>query len=153
MKKLMRRKVKMMNDIVERLKDVSLINTYKLHDLLNTVLEIQYLNFPNNEIKYDPEKAMFFSNIDERHALVVVRDMNIFAVVARVIKDSDTTIAQCVLSISGMFDEKYDRLDPALKMKVCQYFTAIGGIDVSNLMTGPAPVPEENVSTEETSET
>lgn len=143
----------MMNDIVERLKDASLINTYKVHDLLNTVLEIQYVNFPTNEIKYDPEKVTFFSDIDEHHTLVVVRDMNIFAVVVRVIRDNDTTVAQCILSINGMFDEKYDRLDPVLKMKICQYFTAIGGIDVSNLMTGPAPEPEENVSAEESSET
>ena len=94
-----------MTDIIKQLNAISMTNTYKLHDLLDKVLSIQFVNFPENEIKFDQERVAFVSQIDE-HVLVVQRDMNTFTVISRVVKDNDI-LAECVISVDGQFNEKY----------------------------------------------
>ena len=136
----------MADNIVKQLNDISVTNTYKLHDLLDKVLGIQFVIFPGNEIKFDQDRVAFVSTVGE-YTLVVQRDMNTFTVVARVIKDN-LIMAECVVSVVGDFNEKYGRMDAEMKGKVSTWFTEIGAIDVNILATGPAPEPEENVSEE-----
>lgn len=123
-----------MTDIIKQLNDVSVINTYKVHDLLDKVLGIQYLNFPENEIKFDQERIAFVSQIGENN-IIIQRDMNTFTVVSRVVKGNDI-LAECVISVDGGFNERYARMDPELKKKVSAWFTEIGVIDVNALITG-----------------
>ena len=137
-----------MTDIIKQLNDVSVINTYKVHDLLDRVLHIQYVNFPENDIKFDQERIAFISQIDE-NAIIVQRDMNTFTVVSRVVKDNDI-LAECVISVDGGFNEKYSRMDPELKKKVSAWFTEIGVIDVKTLITSEPAEAEEPVAEPET---
>ena len=129
-----------MTDIIKQLNDVSVINTYKVHDLLDKVLGIQYVNFPENEIKFDQERIAFVSQIGE-NTIIVQRDMNTFTVVSRVVKGNDI-LAECVISVDGGFNEKYARMDPELKKKVSAWFTEIGIIDVNTLITSEPPEAE-----------
>lgn len=135
-----------MTDIIKQLNDVSVINTYKIHDLLDRVLHIQYVNFPENEIKFDQERIAFVSQIGE-NTIIVQRDMNTFTVVSRVVKGNDI-LAECVISVDGVFNEKYSRMDPELKKKVSAWFTEIGVIDVNTLIAGEPPEAEENIPDE-----
>ena len=133
-----------MTDIIKQLNAISMTNTYKLHDLLDKVLSIQFVNFPENEIKFDQERVAFVSQIDE-HVLVVQRDMNTFTVISRVVKNNDI-LAECVISVDGQFNEKYGRMDPELKKKVSAWFTEIGVIDVKTLESSEPAEAEENIS-------
>ena len=133
-----------MTDIIKQLNAISMTNTYKLHDLLDKVLSIQFVNFPENEIKFDQERVAFVSQVDE-HVLVVQRDMNTFTVISRVVKDNDI-LAECVISVDGQFNEKYGRMDPELKKKVSTWFTEIGVIDVKTLESSEPDEAEENIS-------
>lgn len=135
-----------MTDIIKQLNDVSVINTYKIHDLLDRILHIQYVNFSENEIKFDQERIAFVSQIGE-NTIIVQRDMNTFTVVSRVVKGNDI-LAECVISIDGVFNEKYARMDPELKKKVSAWFTEIGVIDVKTLITGEPAEAEENIPDE-----
>ena len=135
-----------MTDIIKQLNDVSVINTYKVHDLLDRILHIQYVNFSENEIKFDQERIAFVSQIGE-NTIIVQRDMNTFTVVSRVVKDNDI-LAECVISVDGVFNEKYARMDPELKKKVSAWFTEIGVIDVKTLITGEPAEAEENIPDE-----
>lgn len=135
-----------MTDIIKQLNDVSVINTYKVHDLLDRILHIQYVNFSENEIKFDQERIAFVSQIGE-NTIIVQRDMNTFTVVSRVVKGNDI-LAECVISVDGVFNEKYARMDPELKKKVSAWFTEIGVIDVKTLITGEPPEAEENIPDE-----
>jgi hypothetical protein len=137
-----------MTDIIKQLNDVSVINTYKIHDLLDRVLHIQYVNFPENEIKFDQERIAFVSQIGE-NTIIVQRDMNTFTIVSRVVKGNDI-LAECVVSVDGGFNEKYSRMDPELKKKVSAWFTEIGVIDVNTLIAGEPPEAEEPVAEPET---
>jgi hypothetical protein len=139
-----------MTDIIKQLNDVSVINTYKVHDLLDKVLGIQYVNFPENEIKFDQERIAFVSQIGENN-IIVQRDMNTFTVVSRVVKGNDI-LAECVISVDGGFNEKYARMDPELKKKVSAWFTEIGIIDVNTLITGE-PAEAETAEPEAEPET
>lgn len=139
-----------MTDIIKQLNDVSVINTYKVHDLLDKVLGIQYVNFPENEIKFDQERIAFVSQIGE-DTIIVQRDMNTFTVVSRVVKGNDI-LAECVVSVDGGFNEKYARMDPELKKKVSTWFTEIGVIDVNTLITGE-PAEAETAEPEAEPET
>lgn len=135
-----------MTDIIKQLNDVSVINTYKVHDLLDRILHIQYVNFSESEIKFDQERIAFVSQIGE-NTIIVQRDMNTFTVVSRVVKGNDI-LAECVISVDGVFNEKYARMDPELKKKVSAWFTEIGVIDVKTLITGEPPEAEENIPDE-----
>jgi len=135
-----------MTDIIKQINDVSVTNTYKVHDLLDRVLHIQYMNFPENEIKFDQERIAFVSQIGE-NTIIVQRDMNTFTVVSRVVKDNDI-LAECVISVDGGFNEKYVRMDPDLKKKVSVWFTEIGVIDVNTLITSEPGESEENIPDE-----
>lgn len=135
-----------MTDIIKQLNDVSVINTCKVHDLLDRILHIQYMNFPENEIKFDQERIAFVSQIGE-DAIIVQRDMNTFTVVSRVVKDNDI-LAECVVSVDGGFNEKYARMDPELKKKVSAWFTEIGVIDVKTLITDEPAEAEKNIPDE-----
>lgn len=133
-----------MTDIIKQLNAISMTNTYKLHDLLDKVLSIQFVNFPENEIKFDQERVAFVSQIGE-DAIIVQRDMNTFTVVSRVVKGNDI-LAECVISVDGGFNEKYGRMDPELKKKVSTWFTEIGIIDVKTLESSEPDEAEENIS-------
>lgn len=137
-----------MNDLIKQLNDISVVNTYKSHDLLERVLNIEGVNFPTNDINFDQERVAFVCNVGDS-AIVVQRDLNSFTVVARVAKGNDV-VAECVISVMGEFNERYtNRIDSDLKAKVSAWFTEIGKINVQDLMTGEPAAPEENVEASE----
>lgn len=131
-----------MTNIIKQLNDISVSNTYKLHDLLDRVLEIQSINFPNNEIKFDQERVAFVSQVNG-YSIIVLRDMNTFTVVSRVVKD-DAIAAECVVSVVGDFNERYARMDAEIKTKTSTWFTEIGNIDTSILKDYDEDTPSEN---------
>jgi hypothetical protein len=140
-----------MNDLIKQLNDISVANTYKSHDLLERVLNIESVNFPTNDINFDQERVAFVCNVDD-FAIVVQRDLNSFTVVARVAKGNDV-VAECVINIMGEFNERYtNRIDSDLKAKVSAWFTEIGKINVQELITGEPPEAEPNVPDEEAPE-
>lgn len=132
-----------MNDIVSKINDISVRNTWKTHDLLDRVLEAQAVNFPTNEIKFDGDHVAFITDIDE-YKLVVIRDLNAFVVAARVVKDGNV-VAECTVAVDGKFNETYGRIQNIdIKHKISDWFTAIGGIDTTHLQ-GQYIGSEENV--------
>lgn len=140
-----------MNNIVSKINDISVTNTWKTHDLLDRVLEAEAINFPTNEIKFDGEHVAFVTDIDE-YRLVVIRDLNAFVVAARAVKDGNV-VAECTVTVDGQFNETYGRIQNIdIKHKISDWFTAIGGIDTTHLQ-GQYIGSEENVpDTDETAE-
>ena len=121
-----------MNDIVSKINDISVTNTWKTHDLLDHVLEAEAINFPTNEIKFDGDHVAFVTDIDE-YKLVVIRDLNAFVVAARAVKDGNV-VAECTVAIDGKFNETYGRIQNIdIKHKISDWFTAIGNIDTVHL--------------------
>lgn len=135
-----------MTDIVKQLNDISVANTYRLHDLLDKVLGIQFTVFPTSEIKFDQDRIVFVSEVDGYNC-IVQRDMNTFTVVARVVKGNDI-VAECVVSVVGEFNEKFGRMDSELKSKVVAWFDTIGEIDTAGLINGTEPEAEQNEAAE-----
>ena len=132
-----------MNDIVSKINDISVTNTWKTHDLLDRVLEAEAINFPTNEIKFDGDHVAFITDIDE-YKLVVIRDLNAFVVAARAVKDGNV-VAECTVAIDGKFNETYGRIQNIdIKHKISDWFTAIGNIDTVHLQ-GQYIGSEENV--------
>jgi hypothetical protein len=132
-----------MNDIVSRINDISVTNTWKTHDLLNRVLEAEAINFPTNEIKFDGDHVAFVTDIDE-YRLVVIRDLNAFVVAARAVKNGNV-VAECTVTVDGQFNETYGRIQNIdIKHKISDWFTAIGNIDTTHLQ-GQYIGSEENV--------
>jgi hypothetical protein len=132
-----------MNDIVSRINDISVTNTWKTHDLLDRVLEAEAINFPTNEIKFDGDHVAFVTDIDE-YKLVVIRDLNAFVVAARAVKNGNV-VAECTVTIDGQFNETYGRIQNIdIKHKISDWFTAIGNIDTTHLQ-GQYIGSEENV--------
>ena len=132
-----------MNDIVSKINDISVTNTWKTHDLLDRVLEAEAINFPTNEIKFDGDHVAFVTNIDE-YRLVVIRDLNAFVVAARAVKDGNV-VAECTVTVDGQFNETYGRIQNIdIKHKISDWFTAIGSIDTTHLQ-GQYIGSEENV--------
>jgi hypothetical protein len=133
----------MMNDIVSKINDISVRNTWKTHDLLNRVLEAEAINFPTNEIKFDGDHAAFITDVGE-YKLVVVRDLNAFVVAARAVKYGNV-VAECTVAVDGKFNETYGRIQNVdIKHKISDWFTAIGNIDTTYLQ-GQYIGSEENV--------
>lgn len=132
-----------MNDIVSKINDISVTNTWKTHDLLDRVLEAEAINFPTNEIKFDGDHVAFVTDIDE-YRLVVIRDLNAFVVAARAVKNGNV-VAECTVTIDGQFNETYGRIQNIdIKHKISDWFTAIGSIDTTHLQ-GQYIGSEENV--------
>jgi hypothetical protein len=132
-----------MNDIVSKINDISVTNTWKTHDLLDRVLEAEAINFPTNEIKFDGDHVAFVTDIDE-YKLVVIRDLNAFVVAARAVKNGNV-VAECTVTIDGQFNETYGRIQNIdIKHKISDWFTAIGNIDTTHLQ-GQYIGSEENV--------
>jgi hypothetical protein len=132
-----------MNDIVSRINDISVTNTWKTHDLLDRVLEAEAINFPTNEIKFDGDHVAFVTDIDE-YKLVVIRDLNAFVVAARAVKNGNV-VAECTVTIDGQFNETYGSIQNIdIKHKISDWFTAIGNIDTTHLQ-GQYIGSEENV--------
>jgi hypothetical protein len=132
-----------MNDIVSKINDISVTNTWKTHDLLDRVLEAEAINFPTNEIKFDGDHVAFITDIDE-YKLVVIRDLNAFVVAARAVKDG-AVVAECTVTVDGQFNETYGRIQNIdIKHKISDWFTAIGNIDTVHLQ-GQYIGSEENV--------
>ena len=132
-----------MNDIVSKINDISVTNTWKTHDLLDRVLEAEAISFPTNEIKFDGDHVAFITDIDE-YKLVVIRDLNAFVVAARAVKDGNV-VAECTVAIDGKFNETYGRIQNIdIKHKISDWFTAIGNIDTVHLQ-GQYIGSEENV--------
>jgi hypothetical protein len=133
-----------MNDIVSRINDISVTNTWKTHDLLDRVLEAEAINFPTNEIKFDGDHVAFVTDIDE-YRLVVIRDLNAFVVAARAVKNGNV-VAECTVTVDGQFNETYGRIQNIdIKHKISDWFTAIGNIDTTHLQ-GQYIGSEENVT-------
>lgn len=135
-----------MTDIIKQLNAISMTNTYKLHDLLDNVLGIEFMTFPESEIKFDADHVSFTSQIGEYRA-IVQRDMNAFTVVTRIVKDSDI-VAECVISVDGQFNEKYARMNAEIKNRVSAWFTAIGEIDVTTLQSSEPDEAESEAPAE-----
>ena len=136
-----------MTELLKNINDVSVANTYKTHDLLDRVLTLENLQFPTNEIKFDNEHVTFVTTVDE-YTLLTQRDLNNFVVVARVAKGNDV-LAECTIDILGQFNERYARIsDVEFKNKISSWFTEIGNIDITQLVSGEPAAAEENVSEE-----
>jgi len=139
-----------MTDIVKQLNDISVANTYRIHDLLDKVLGIQFTVVPTNEIKFEQDRIAFVSEVNGYNC-IVQRDMNTFTVVARVVRGNDI-VAECVVSVVGEFNEKFGRMDPEIKSKVVAWFDAIGEINVAELSNGTEPEAEQNEAAEPVAE-
>ena len=136
-----------MTELLKNINDVSVANTYRAHDLLDRVLTLENLQFPTNEIKFDNERVTFVTTVDE-YTLLTQRDLNNFVVVARVVKGNDV-LAECTIDILGQFNERYARIsDVEFKNKISAWFTEIGNIDITQLVSGEPAAAEENVSEE-----
>lgn len=139
-----------MTDIVKQLNDISVANTYRIHDLLDRVLGIQFTVFPTSEIKFDQDRIAFVSEVNGYNC-IVQRDMNTFTVVARVVRGNDI-VAECVVSVVGDFNEKFGRMESEIKSKVVAWFDAIGEINVAELINGTEPEAEQNEAAEPVAE-
>ena len=62
-----------MATVLEQLRDISVANTYRLHDLLDRVLGMELMTFPEMEIKFDPDHVVFTSTIDDYQIFIIER--------------------------------------------------------------------------------
>lgn len=135
-----------MNSIVSRINGICVENTYKLHDLVDQTLMLLNDGIPGIEIKFNPDNGAFVARIDE-YLAVIVRDMNTYTMSVKILTEGDVIVAECDVTTDGMFNEKYSRMNAATKIKVVNWFNAIGEIDCARLITEePAemePVVEE----------
>ena len=123
-----------MATVLEQLRDISVANTYRLHDLLDRVLGMELMTFPEMEIKFDPDHVVFASTIDD-YQILVQRNMNMFTVDVNVIDNNNERVAACTINIEGKFNESYSRMKPDVKTKISEWFTNIGNnIDVEALI-------------------
>ena len=125
-----------MNDFVKRINDISVANMYKLHDILEQSLVRMSEIWPNIEIRFNQDNGTFVTKIDD-YFVVVIRDMNTFTLNVKIIADGDVTVAECSLSTTGVFNEKYSRMPSSTKASIFAWFNRISEIDCNILTTGP----------------
>lgn len=151
-----------MTPIIKQLNSISVENTYKTHDLLDKVLGSIYEIYQEDEIRFNQQNITFEYKINDKHTFVIVRDLNTFSVVSRVVTGNDI-VGECVIDIAGSYSRKFGDIDPETKVLVSRVFALIANIDTSNLMSmdtaeeaaepdGESPAEPENVEAEIVSE-
>lgn len=123
-----------MNNVVKYIYKSNIKKVETLYKILDKVLELQNLVFPGNDVQCDMKNTIFITNVDEYKVTIHI-DMNAFSVISRISNKYDVVLAECVLTIDGMFEEKYTRIKRSLKNKVVEWFTSIGDIDLVELIT------------------
>jgi len=129
----MKGKMNNMNNVVKYIYKSNIKKTETLYKLLDKVLELQNLAFPGNDVQCDIKNIIFITDIDEYKVTINI-DMNTFSVISRISNKADVVFAECVLTIDGIFEEKYTRIKRSFKNKVAEWFTSIGEIDITSLI-------------------
>jgi hypothetical protein len=129
----MKGKMNNMNNVVKYIYKSNIKKTETLYKLLDKVLELQNLAFPGNDVQCDIKNIIFITDIDEYKVTINI-DMNKFSVISRISNKADVVFAECVLTIDGIFEEKYTRIKRSFKNKVAEWFTSIGEIDITSLI-------------------
>lgn len=122
-----------MNNVVKYIYKSNIKKTETLYKLLDKVLELQNLAFPGNDVQCDIKNIIFITDMDEYKVTIHI-DMNTFSVISRISNKADVVFAECVLTIDGIFEEKYTRIKRSFKNKVVEWFTSIGEIDITSLI-------------------
>lgn len=122
-----------MNNVIKYIYKSNIKKTETLYKFLDKVLELQNLAFPGNDVQCDIKNIIFITNMDE-YKITVHIDMNTFSVISRISNNADVVLAECVLTIDGIFEEKYTRIKRSFKNKVVEWFTSIGEIDITSLV-------------------
>lgn len=148
--------------IIEQLNAISVANTYKTHDLLDKTLSSLAGIYQTNEIKFNQQNIAFEYQINDEYTFVVGRDLNAFAVIARVVNTANNNdiVAECVADITGGYNRRFGEIDAEIKQNISAVFAAIGAIDTSTLQDSStseeaseeAPVEPEKVEAEVVSE-
>lgn len=137
-----------MNNVLKYIYKSNIKKVENLYKLLDKVLELQNLAFPGNDVQCDIKNIIFITNMDE-YKITVHIDMNKFSVISRISNKADVVLAECVLTIDGMFEEKYTRMKRSFKNKVVEWFSSIGDIDIVELITSSFDDDDNNSNVEE----
>lgn len=138
-----------MNELTQRLCDISINNTERTHMILDKVLILTARSFPDCEIRFNQDSVSFELTTNNL-GVVITRDLNRFTVNTRVISNN-TVIAECAIDCVGGFDEHYSKFESKeMKLKFADLFTSISEIDVNHALpsTEDSNVPEEETPRE-----
>lgn len=138
-----------MNELTQRLCDISINNTERTHMILDKVLMLTARSFPDCEIRFNQDSVSFELTTNNL-GVVITRDLNRFTVNTRVISNN-TVIAECAIDCVGGFDEHYSKFESKeMKLKFADLFTSISEIDVNHALpsTEDSNVPEEETPRE-----
>lgn len=138
-----------MNELTQRLCDISINNTERTHMILDKVLMLTARSFPDCEIRFNQDSVSFELTTNNL-GVVITRDLNRFTVNTRVISNN-TVIAECAIDCVGGFDEHYSKFESKeMKLKFADLFTSISEIDVNHALpsTEDTNVPEEETPRE-----
>ena len=138
-----------MNELTQRLCDISINNTERTHMILDKVLMLTARSFPDCEIRFNQDSVSFELTINNL-GVVITRDLNRFTVNTRVISNN-TVIAECAIDCVGGFDEHYSKFESKeMKLKFAELFTSISEIDVNHALpsTEDSNVPDEETHRE-----
>ena len=147
----MKGRINNMNNVVKYIYKSNMKKTETLYKLLDKVLELQNLAFPGNDVQCDIKNTIFITNVDEYKVTIHI-DMNTFSVISRISNKADVVLAECVLTIDGMFEEKYTRIKRSFKNKVVEWFSSIGEIDIASLIASSFDDDNSNVGESEPEE-
>lgn len=139
-----------MNELTQKLCDISMDNTERTHMILDKVLILAATAFPECEIRFNQDNVAFEFTTNNL-GVVITRDLNRFTVNTRVISNN-TVIAECALDCAGGFDERYAKFESKeMKLKFADLFTSISEIDVNHALpsTTEPNVPEEETPRED----
>lgn len=139
-----------MNELTQRLCDISINNTERTHMILDKVLMLTARSFPDCEIRFNQDSVSFELTTNNL-GVVITRDLNRFTVNTRVISNN-TVIAECAIDCVGGFDEHYSKFESKeMKLKFADLFTSISEIDVNHALpsTEDSNVPEEETPRKE----
>ncbi len=139
-----------MNELTQRLCDISMNNTERTHMILDKVLILAATSFPGCEIRFNQDNVAFEFTTNNL-GVVITRDLNRFTVNTRVISNN-AVIAECAIDCAGGFDERYTKFESKeMKLKFANLFTSISEIDVNHALpsTEDTNVPEEETPREE----
>lgn len=139
-----------MNELTQRLCDISINNTERTHMILDKVLMLTARSFPDCEIRFNQDSVSFELTTNNL-GVVITRDLNRFTVNTRVISNN-TVIAECAIDCVGGFDEHYSKFESKeMKLKFADLFTSISEIDVNHALpsTEDSNIPEEETPRKE----
>ena len=122
-----------MNNVVKYIYKSNIKKGETLYKLFDKVLELQGLVFPGKDVQCDIKNIVFVTNVDEYKVTIHI-DMNRFAVISRISNMADVVLAECVLTVDGIFEEKYTRMKRSFKNKVVEWFSSIGEIDIVSIL-------------------